>query len=277
METNINEALIEKIKKIVHIALPFPMLIEKYWPRVREEGLSLEVGLDHQTLDRYRLKDIRSMAQKLLKAGIACTVHAPFSDLSPGAFDLLVRRASVRRLEQGLRAARYFRPQVVVLHSGYHPGYHRERISEWQKMVVEGLKRLVEIAERYELRLALENVFEPEPQVLTKIVEEINSPYLGYCFDAGHAFAFAKSSWQPWLEAFRGRLFEMHLHDNDGSWDDHLPPGQGKIPFLSIFQFLKEHHLRPSFTFEAHREEDVWPGLVYLAEALNQTGLLGLT
>lgn len=268
-----DDAILSLVKKKVHLALPFPMF-ERYLPKVLAEGLNLEVGLDHEALDLYRARDFRQAACLLKRTGIACTVHAPFCDLSPAAFDGLVSKASLKRLRQALRVARYFEPAVVVFHSGYHPGYHRERAAEWLDRARAAFAVLVEEAEKYSLRLALENVFEREPSLLTGIVEEIDSPVLGYCFDAGHALAFAKSSWEPWLRAFQSRLFELHLHDNHGDWDDHLPPGTGKIPFPAIFEFVKNRGLSPALTFEAHREEDVWPGLAYLAKVLRESGLL---
>ncbi len=259
----------EEVKTRVHLALPFVMF-EKYLPRALALGLSLEVGLDHQALDLYRARDFRQKASLLKRHRIRLTVHAPFCDLSPGAFDGLVRRASIRRLHEALRVARYFQPEVVVFHSGYHPGYHRERQEAWVELAREGISALLPLAEKWGLRLALENVFEPSPALLTRIVEELDSPLLGYCFDAGHVFAFAKTSWEPWLEAFYGRLFEIHVHDNDGRWDDHLPPGRGKIPFEEIFKFLAQRGIRPVVTFEAHREEDVLPGYLYLAKLFSQ-------
>ncbi len=259
-----------EIKKRVRIAIPFPMLKGRYLPVVLEEGIVPEIGLDHQALDLFSPEDFQEAARMLQEAGIRPTVHAPFCDLSPGAFDREVRRASLKRLKEALEIARLFAPEVVVFHSGYHPGYHRERQEAWQELFRPGLRELVALAENLGLKLALENVFEPSPSLLTTLVEEMNSPALGYCFDAGHALAFAKSEWVPWLEAFKGRLFEIHVHDNDGTWDDHLVPGQGKIPFPEIFSFLEAEGLAPVITYEAHREEDVLPGLVYLERILQE-------
>jgi sugar phosphate isomerase/epimerase len=33
-------------------------------------------------------------------------------------------------------------------------------------------------------------------------------------------------------------LTHVHLNDNDGTCDLHLPPGQGTIPFVSVFRAL---------------------------------------
>ena len=264
------EKISEETRRKVHISLPFVMF-DQFLPEALKLGLSLEVGLDHQALDLYQAHDFRQAARILKREKINLSVHAPFCDLSPGAFDGLVRKASLKRLEEALRIARYFEPRVVVFHSGYHPGYHRERQEKWLELAREGLETLIPLAEKWNLKLALENVFEPGPELLTRIVEEISSPLLGYCFDAGHAYAFAKSSWKPWLTSFEKRLFEIHVHDNDGTWDDHLPPGKGRIPFREIFSFLAEKGLKPVVTFEAHRAEDVLPGLLYLEGLFSQT------
>ncbi len=252
-------------KRRVHLALPFVMF-GSYLEKALSLGLSLEVGLDHQALDLFGARDFKKVAQRLKKASVPLTVHAPFCDLSPGAFDSRVRKASIRRLKEAFRVASYFEPQVVVIHTGYHPGYHRERKDKWLELAKRGFEELAVEAQAFGLRLAVENVFEPGPELITQIVEHLASPSVGYCFDAGHAYAFAKTDWKPWLLAFRKRLFEMHVHDNDGSWDDHLPPGRGKIPFKEIFSFLAKERLTPVVTFEAHREEDVIPGLLYLQE-----------
>ncbi|OAG27699.1 sugar phosphate isomerase/epimerase family protein [Thermodesulfatator autotrophicus] len=263
------EAISEKIRKQVHLALPI-VLFEKYLPIALEQGLSLEVGLDDGALDLFSLSEFEKAAKILKKHAIKCSVHGPFRDLSLGALDSVIKDASLKRLKEALEIAALFEPEVVVLHTGYSPAYHLERREKWQEVARETLSLLVREAERLNLKLAVENVLEPEPSWLTGVVEKIPSPNLGYCFDAGHALAFAKSSWEPWLEAFKDRLFELHVHDNDGSWDDHLPPGQGKIPFGDIWAYLAGHGIKPLITYEAHRAEDVIPGLVYLEKLFVQ-------
>ncbi|RUM89374.1 MAG: sugar phosphate isomerase/epimerase, partial [Thermodesulfatator sp.] len=48
-----------------------------------------------------------------------------------------------------------------------------------------------------------------------------------------------------------------------------LALGKGSIPFPEILAFVKEKGLRPLLTLEAHREEDVEPGLAYLQNLLD--------
>ncbi len=250
----------------VFVSVPFELLVEKYWPLIRERRLPVEISLDREVLDSFGFSDFKRMADQLREAEVPCNVHAPFCDLSPGAMDSLVREASIRRLREALRVAALFEPVTVVVHSGYHPGYHREIVARWQTRALEGFKVLLFEAGELGLRLALENVFEPGPEVLQPLFEGL--PGLTWCFDPGHALAFARTDWRDWLPVLYPYLSEIHLHDNHGEWDEHLALGEGRIPFPEIFAFLRQKALKPVLTIEAHQEEAVEPSLRYLEELI---------
>jgi sugar phosphate isomerase/epimerase len=79
------------------------------------------------------------------------------------------------------------------------------------------------------MSLALENTFEPGPEVLLAVLESLGKPPgLGFCLDVGHALSFSRTSLEKWWQELKGHLMEMHLHDNMGEDDQHLPPGWGK-------------------------------------------------
>ena len=50
----------------------------------------------------------------------------------------------------------------------------------------------------------------------------------------------------------------VHIHDNNGSADDHLPVGEGNFPFSDFFATLAEKDIDPIITVEAHEEGDLW-------------------
>ena len=66
------------------------------------------------------------------------------------------------------------------------------------------------------------------------LYEEITSPFLGFCFDSGHASAFTPGS-DP-LALFGHRLVTTHLSDNlsPEAGDLHLRPGLGTVDFSSL-------------------------------------------
>ena len=87
------------------------------------------------------------------------------------------------------------------------------------------LRRMTELAEQRGVTLALENI--TDYSYLSYVFERIDSPRVGFCYDAGHRNANEPDI--DHLSLFGNRLVALHLHDNDGTGDQHLLPGAGNI------------------------------------------------
>ena len=46
-------------------------------------------------------------------------------------------------------------------------------------------------------------------------------------------------------------ILELHLSDNDGTEDQHLLPGKGKVPFAKIFDLVSQNQKMPDIMIEA--------------------------
>ena len=57
--------------------------------------------------------------------------------------------------------------------------------------------------------------------------EDLEVPQVGICMDFGHAFIMGDLV--DSIEAVSGHLITTHIHDNDGTRDDHLVPFDGAI------------------------------------------------
>jgi sugar phosphate isomerase/epimerase len=64
-----------------------------------------------------------------------------------------------------------------------------------------------------------------------------------------------------WFEAIGERVVELHIHDNNGRRDEHLPIGDGRIDFKEFFGLVARHSNDPIFTIEPHGEEALQRGL----------------
>jgi len=73
----------------------------------------------------------------------------------------------------------------------------------------------------------------------------------------GHFNVFATASLETWIDRLGSRLIEIHLHDNQGTLDEHLPVGEGSFPFARFFSILRERNLTPILTVEAHSEKNL--------------------
>jgi len=89
------------------------------------------------------------------------------------------------------------------------------------------------------------------------LVDACDSPRLGHCFDVGHWNMFGQTALADWLARISSRLLHLHLHDNFGDSDAHLPIGQGNINFAALFARISEQPTLPSMTLEAHSPTDL--------------------
>ncbi len=132
-----------------------------------------------------------------------------------------------------------------------------------QERILRTLDILLPAAEKNNVILALENLFLPTSTAdfLTPIVGKINSPFLGLCYDSGHALLVEKQpgkvsddiamwircGWEDdtvefqdfQLEIMKNQVVTTHLHDNDGKNDRHLTPGDGVADWGHIIKTLK--------------------------------------
>jgi sugar phosphate isomerase/epimerase len=224
------------------------------------------VGLDAQALDNLGPGDLG--AAKHMLEGRRITAHLAFMDLSPGSRDPKIREISRDRLMAAAEIAGQLEAEQAVAHLGFD---HRTN-PEPEKWVSRAAPIFAELAERLaELgcRLALENVFEQDPGMhlmLIKAMAQLSPTKVGFCFDAGHALAFSSTSVEKWWDAFQSNLWEMHLHDNRGKGDEHLPVGWGAVNWQYIADGLARIEQRPVITLEPHREPHLWGTLRGMAK-----------
>jgi sugar phosphate isomerase/epimerase len=253
--------------KKVQVNVPFPLLL-KNLDAILALGLQPEVYFSGEVLDNLSRRDVEKTAGVLRQRDRSITFHAPFMDLNPGAVDERVREITAFRFHQILDAAADFHPRVIVFHPGYDRWRYDGDVDLWVEKSLLTWRPLLEKAESLSARFALENVFEEDPHSLEKLLGALNSPYVGYCLDAGHGNLFSEVPLGGWIERLGDRLLEMHIHDNRGGEDDHLPVGEGEIDFDEIFAAVKTRGLRPICTIEPHLEEHLEPSLRALEKYL---------
>ena len=161
----------------------------------------------------------------------------------------------MQRLTQALTAAGRLNAHLMVIHPGVDKWRYPNLQQVWLAHAKEFLLPLVDKASACGCRLAIENIYEEAPDLLVQLVDEIDSEWFGHCFDAGHWHLFGKTNMTDWLDAIGPRLLHLHLHDNHGVADEHLPVGEGTINFSPLQNKLRSMPTLPSMTLEAHSAE----------------------
>jgi sugar phosphate isomerase/epimerase len=257
----------------VQVHVPFYLLKEKLVPMVIREGINPEISISHLDLDRYTQADFRETAERLSGHGLSVTFHAPFMDLRPGAVDPQIRRVTVERLRRAFDLIPWFRPRAIVCHPSFDERYYVSTGGEqqWLENSIETWRRLLEALGQTETVIALENVYERNPRPLRRLLDALASPRIRFCFDTGHANVFGGATVAEWMDSLGDHLGEIHLHDNHGTSDEHLPVGEGTFPFRELMTLLGRRNLTPILTLESHSDQS----LRRMLENLRQMKLLG--
>lgn len=239
--------------KNIHVHIPYQKA-EEHIGLLKREGLCPEIYFPSPSLDLITEKDIISLKEKL-DYSPSLSIHAPFMDLSPGAVDSKVREVTISRFSSILDIAEILKPVTIVFHSGYEKWKYAHRIDIWLEGSMKTWPGLIKRAEKLGIRLVIENIFEDEPSNLNLLMRELHSENFGLCFDTGHCNLFSRVPLKEWLDMLRPYIFELHLHDNDKTFDSHLPIGEGTFDFDHLFERLQNKDCL--YTIEAHTPERV--------------------
>jgi len=79
------------------------------------------------------------------------------------------------------------------------------------------------------VRIALENLGPSSFETIEKALSFYGPEFLGFCYDSGHGNKAEPGGQLDRLEALKGRLIALHLHDNDGGSDQHKPIFSGTV------------------------------------------------
>lgn len=174
-------------------------------------------------------------------------------------------------MKQSIDLYSILKPQVMVVHPGNlslgrspeHKKAYQEALKiftpdQIHQIIVDNFRYFGDIAQEKGIKIALENIFGgrfySQIDDLVKLVSDINHPNVGYCFDCGHG-NIDKVNHAETIKRMGDKLFELHLHDNDGTKDSHLPIGFGTIDYVEIIKALNDINYQNTATFEFFR----WP------------------
>ena len=239
----------------IHVHIPFPKL-KDFFEMIRARKYDLEIYLSAAVLDQLERDDIESLKKKL-DWNPSLTLHAPFMDLNPGAFDPMIRSVTDMRFRQLLNIASMLKPRAAVFHAGYDRWRYGGRKDGWLNNSIDSWHKVMDAASNVGMRVAVENVFDEDPDALGMLIEKVGRKDFGFCFDTGHFNLFSKVPMETWFETLGKNLVEVHLHDNDGTADSHWALGRGKIDFEKFFGLMRKHSAPPVYTIEAHNREDI--------------------
>lgn len=153
----------------------------------------------------------------------------------------------------------------MVLHPGTAPGAwdraHRREVIERNAAY---FRTLLPQCEKANVGLAIENmperysnegrVFGAVPEDLCELIDLLNHPLVGACWDTGHA-KLMRLEQRSAIASLGARLKVIHAQENDGRDDDHMLPfanGRAGVDWKAVTAGLREAGYKGAFTFEVH-------------------------
>jgi sugar phosphate isomerase/epimerase len=196
--------------------------------------------------------DARAIRAVLDDAGMTAVGHTawvlPFN--SPVE---RVRRAAVEEVAAQLPIFAAVGARVVNVHiartpSGFGPRATVDRNGR-------SFAELAEHAAPFGIRIMAEHP--PEPLVSLAVIRDIldADARLGFHLDVGHAHV-ARLDLAEVLAALGDRLCHVHLSDNRGRADDHMPIGAGTIDWPAALGALKASGYDGTITLEVFDQDD---------------------
>lgn len=250
------------------VNVPYRM-VEKNLERAADFSIGLEVYLDNQLIEGIDMGHVKEMSKKLQDFKIPCTIHAPFMDLSPGGYDRSIRKITRDKLKKSAEVGNILKAQACVCHPGYDKWRFDGNEQLWLDGSIETWTEVIAVADK-SLPIIVENIFEETPATFIALFDYFKEKNLWFCFDSGHFNLFSKVALDDWLAPLKNRIREMHLHDNNKTFDDHLPIGSGSFPFRELKAFLRQIEMKQIiFTVEPHTEATVVDSIKRLKEFLS--------
>jgi sugar phosphate isomerase/epimerase len=205
------------------------------------------------------------------------SVHANFQEVNPPSLTALKRSKSLRIFEECLRISAEVEAKVLVAHPGWFPFMSRMpwiggmiKKKAWA-VLLDFMKNCLKLSENYGVPLGLENVHGKRspfslPHQASRLLETLED--LKFTFDLGHAYIEARERLKiargeverriagEMVRCLQGKLVHVHLHDNRGLKDNHLPPGEGEMDFNPLIEALKELNFQGQVILEIWNPEN---------------------
>jgi sugar phosphate isomerase/epimerase len=185
-------------------------------------------------------------------------LHGPFLGMQVNYRDHLLRDAVQQRLDLTFEVARELSAEALVLHTNWRLDLTALDLNElWLDDNVTFWRHEIDRYEAAGIRVVLENLLEPDPSLMIDLCDRVSSDALRLCLDVGHVNVWSALTPDEWVRRAGDRIAHVHLHDNRGWRDEHLPLGQGTIDFDAFFDALATHAPDATVSLEVEAEPRV--------------------
>ena len=192
------------------------------------------------------------------------SVHTPFMDVNIAALQEKSRLNSIRQIKESIDFANEINAEAVVVHPGLATflanKYFLDTVYEFAN---ESIKEIGEYGRDLGVLTTIENM-PAFDGMLYQNMNELNdllvSLDMSMTLDIGHANHVGYSPDEMIFDSIK----HIHMHDNFGDDDAHLPFGEGSIDLKSIVNKLEEKNYDGIYIIEVNDTDSIKKSYEYM-------------
>jgi len=174
--------------------------------------------------------------------GMRFQVHAPLSDVNIGSVHEPMRIAAVNEIKQTIVMCRQLEIPLVTVHPGFVQGIAFLNKHHALERTKESVREIAAFAADQSVSIAVENLPANINATCTQaaeLLEVVEGTGLGLCFDMGHANTAGQLDE---MLALVDRFRNVHMHNNEGDWDQHNKVDDGSADLGKVVSILKRSY-----------------------------------
>lgn len=178
---------------------------------------------------------------------------------SPTSPDPDIRHKAVMNTGKMIELAAILGAETVLyvpgmVSAGFAPEFISQRYDQVENWAKESIMKLLPIAERYQVKIGIENVwnrFLLTPMEMRDFIDSFHSPWVGSYFDVGNIMLYGHP--EHWIEILGARILAVHMKDfrvNVGNLDGFVDLLSGDVDFAQVMLAFKNIGYTGPFTVE---------------------------
>ncbi len=188
---------------------------------------ALELSFDNVSDEKYNWYKNSNLVKSF---------HGSFIDVNPGSGDGALQEYSNKKYEESCIKAIDCGAQNVVFHSTCFPFLRGAYLDMWADKCA---KTYYYLAEKYSnLNIFIENSIDINPKPIKRLTDLVACKNVRVCLDIGH-INYSRASLEDWFDDLGDKTGYIHLSDNMGIYDDHLPLGDGTVDWTKVCSLVK--------------------------------------
>ncbi len=194
----------------------------------------------NHSLNPRRVERLQELASSY---EIKYSIHAPYADTNLAADDDLIREWVLKRIRASIRFASELDANHLIIHPGWTTATERFMRGRSWDLNLRSLYWLLRYAGDYGVDCLMENVPNSMPYLLVSVddfllFDEEMDPPMNYVLDVAHAYLQGEVF--QFIDNFGGKIKHVHVSDNWGETDQHLPLGEGNINWGRVIDALQD-------------------------------------